>query len=472
MHNRITRSPALPDLEFGSIRSELGIPDGFPPDVLAAAEAATRTPRIPSDDATDLELVTVDPPGSRDLDQAVAVERLRNGGWRVFYAIADVAAFVRPGDAIDVEARRRTQTFYSPDQSNPLHPPVIGTGAASLLPDGDRPAVLWTIDVDGDGTMGDAEVRRAMVRSRAQLTYGEVQASLDAGSPPDPLAELPSLGAALQADALRRDAIELGLPEQEVVRRGGVGWTIELRENLPVEDWNAQISLLTGRAAARLMLDGGIGILRTVPAPDPSRFPRLRASASSLGIEWRRSEGPGAVLARLDMADSRHAAFADLAAELLRGSGYTPIDGEPLEDPGHAGVGAPYAHVTAPLRRLVDRFASETCVALSASLPVPGWVLEAIPTLPGHMKEGDGLARRLERTAVDATEAFVLRDRVGEVFRAAVMEAGRETGTIVIDEPAIRARCQGRDLPLGQVVQARCVEADVEERTIRFERVG
>ncbi|NLD77775.1 MAG: RNB domain-containing ribonuclease, partial [Acidimicrobiales bacterium] len=370
------------------------------------------------------------------------------------------------------ETRRRTQTFYSPDQSNPLHPAAIGADAASLLPDGERPSVLWTIDVNDDGTMGDIDVRRAMVRSRAQLTYQEVHDAMAAGRAPASVAELASIGPALQADASRRGAIELGLPEQEVVPHAGGGWTLALRANLPVEEWNAQISLLTGRAAAVLMLDGGHGILRTVPAADPARFPRLRNSASSLGIEWRRSEGPGEVLARLDMANPRHAAFADLAAELLRGSGYTPINGEPLDDPGHAGVGAPYSHVTAPLRRLVDRFGSEVCIALSASKAVPGWAEEAIAELPELMREGDGLSRELERTAVDATEAFVLHQRVGEVFPAAVMETGRENGTIVIDDPAVKARCKGDDLPLGAEIHARCTEADVARRTVAFERVS
>lgn len=472
MHNRITRSPVLADLDFQAIRTELGIPDSFPPTVLDAAADASRSPRLPEHDATHIEMVTIDPPGAKDLDQAMAIEARSGGGWRVHYAIADVAAFVTAGDPVDLEARRRTQTFYSPDQSNPLHPAAIGADAASLLPDGERPSVLWTIDVDDDGTLLDIDVRRALVRSRAQLTYQDVHDALAAGNAPASVSELASIGPALQADAGRRGAIELGLPEQEVVPHADGGWTLVLRANLPVEEWNAQISLLTGRAAAALMLDGGRGILRTVPAADPARFPRLRNSASSLGIEWRRSEGPGEILARLDMANPRHAAFADLAAELLRGSGYTPVDGEPLDDPGHAGVGSPYAHVTAPLRRLVDRFASETCLALASSKPVPGWVDEAIPTLPELMREGDSLSRKLERTSVDATEAFVLHERVGEVFRAAVMETGRENGTIVIDDPAIKARCKGDDLPLGTEIHARCTEADVAQRTVLFQRVS
>lgn len=471
MHNRITRSPSLPELDFAAIRTELGVPGPFPPEVLEAAASSARSPRLPDHDATALDLVTIDPPGARDLDQAVAIEA-RNGGWRVFYAIADLAAFVQPGDPVDREARNRTQTYYSPDRSDPLHPPAIGAAAASLLPDGDRPAVLWTVDVESDGTTTGIDVRRAMVRSRAQLTYAQVQTDLDAGRAPSAVAELPALGAALMADAARRGAIELGLPEQEVVPHPVHGWTLALRSNLDVEEWNAQISLLTGRAAASLMLEAGVGLLRTVPAPDPQRLPRLRDAATAMGVEWRRDEAPGEVLARLDMGNPRHAALADLTAELLRGAGYTRVEGTPLADPGHAGVGAPYAHVTAPLRRLVDRFGTEVCLALAASAPVPPWVEETLAALPDLMRVGDSLARTLDRTVVDATEAFVLRDRVGEVFPAAVLETGRTSGTIVIDEPAVRARCNGNDLPLGDEIHVRCTTADVRERAVRFERVS
>ena len=341
-----------------------------------------------------------------------------------------------------------------------------------MLPDGPRPAALWTIDVAGDGTTDGVEVRRALVRSRAQLTYAQVQASLDDGSAPACLSGFAGLGAALLADAARRDAINLGLPEQEVVAAPDGTWTLATRVDLPVEEWNAQVSLLTGRAAAAMMLDGGVGLLRTLPQPDPADFPRLQRAARSLGIQWPDGAHPGQVLASLDTTLPRHAAFADLAAELLRGAGYTPIDGGPPEDPGHAGVGAPYAHVTAPLRRLVDRFTTEVCLALSAGRPVPDWASEAIPTLPELMAEGDRRARKLERTAVDATEAFVLRDRVGEVFPAAVMEDGERFGTVVLDQPAVKARCDTADLPLGEEIHVRCTAADVTERRVRFERVS
>ena len=468
--HRVRSDPPAP-LDFDAVRLDVGIPGPFPPEVLAAASEAAASPTLPDVDATDVDLVTIDPPGSRDLDQAVGIEVLGDG-WRVRYAIADVGAWVSPGGTVDRSARSRTQTFYAPDVRIPLHPPVLGEEAASLLPDGARPAALWTIDVAADGTTTNVDVRRAMVRSRAQLTYAQVQDDLDRGRLAGPVAELPALGAALLADARRRQAIELGLPEQEVVQTPDGHWTVRLRADLPVEEWNAQVSLLTGRAAASLMLDAGVGILRTLPAADPEAFPRLRDAARSLGIAWPEGMHPGEVLASLDTSLPRHAAFADLAAELLRGAGYTALNGAPPADPGHAGVGAPYAHVTAPLRRLVDRFGTEACLAIAAGQEVPGWVRDALPTLPEVMADGDQRSRKLDRAVVDMTEAFVLQDRVGEVFPAAVVETGRKAGTVVLDVPAVRGRCDTRDLPLGQEIHVRCTTADVDGREVRFERVS
>ena len=379
MVHRLVPSPALTPLDFDAIRTELDVPGSFPSEVATAAAAAARGPDagLGHEDRTDLPLVTIDPPGSRDLDQAVALAPRDGGGWRVHYAIADVAAWVGAGDPIDLEARSRTQTFYAPDRRTPLHPPALGEAAASLLPDGPRPAALWTIDVAPDGSTVSVDVRRAMVRSRAQLTYEQVQADLEAGTAAESLQPFPDLGAALLADSRRRNAIELGLPEQEVVAGADGHWTVELRADRAIERWNAQVSLLTGRAAASLMLDAGIGLLRTLPTPDPDQFPRLQRAAHSLGIEWPDGAHPGTVLASLDVSRPRDAAFADLAAELLRGAAYTAFDGTRPADPGHAGVGAPYAHVTAPLRRLVDRFATEVCLAVAGGTTPPSWATEA-----------------------------------------------------------------------------------------------
>ena len=116
---------------FESIRADLGIPQTFPPEVLAeAVDVARRGPIVPAGaspevvDRTDLALLTIDPPGSTDLDQAFAAETIA-GGFRIWYAIADLACFVRPDGALDVEARQRGVTMYSPDQRSSLHPEAL-----------------------------------------------------------------------------------------------------------------------------------------------------------------------------------------------------------------------------------------------------------------------------------------------------------------------------------------------------------
>jgi exoribonuclease R len=469
---RVPRWPAEArgEPDFAAIRAEFEVPEEFPDAVLQEAEKQAREPALPELDATDIPLVTLDPPGSRDLDQAVHLAA-RDGGYRVSYAIADVASFVPLGGVIDAEARRRGQTLYSPDRRTPLHPPVLSEGAASLLPDGLRPAVLWTIDLDAAGEPVKVEVRRARVRSRAQLDYPSVQAQADAGTLPEPIALLPAVGALLLQRAAERGAIELGTPEQEVVAAPEGGWTLALRGDLPVERWNAEISLLTGRCAAAIMLDGGVGLLRTLPPAAAEDVARIRRLAPALGVDWPADAGPGEVIAGLDPTRPGHAAFLEEAATLLRGAAYTPFEGTAPEHPVHSGVAAPYAHVTAPLRRLVDRFGTEVCLALAAGKEPDPDLRAALPELPAQMAASDRRTREVERAAIDATEAWLLRGREGQVFSAVVVDAENGRGTVALDGIAVRGRCEGAALTPGTRVHVRLEEADVDGRTVRF-RLG
>src|SRR3954452_5367162 len=132
---------------------------------------------MPDLDRTDIPFVTIDPATSMDLDQALHIER-DGDGYVVHYAIADVAAFVTPGDPVDEEAHRRGETLYGADSKVPLHPKVLSEDAASLLPGQVRPALLWTIHVDADGEGTDVDVVRARVRSTAKLDYEGVQQQL------------------------------------------------------------------------------------------------------------------------------------------------------------------------------------------------------------------------------------------------------------------------------------------------------
>lgn len=167
-------------LNFRTIAEEFSVPTDFSQEVLDEAQAAQDRYATQRRDARDIPLVTIDPKGSMDLDQAVCIEA-RNGGYRVFYAIADVAAFVEPGSALEDETFRRGQTIYLPDEPARLHPPQLSEDKASLLADVDRPAVLWTIDLDSAGEVEDFTVERALVRSRARLDYEGVHEDLAAG---------------------------------------------------------------------------------------------------------------------------------------------------------------------------------------------------------------------------------------------------------------------------------------------------
>jgi exoribonuclease R len=463
----VTLPPGVLDLD--ALRAELEVPGEFPPEALAEAEQGARAPDLPSLDRTDLPMVTIDPPGSLDLDQALHLERTP-GGFRVSYAIADVAAFVRPGGALDAEVRARGVTLYAPDMRVPLHPPVLAEDAASLLPDQVRPALLWELDLDADGALIGTGVQRALVRSTARLDYAQVQAALEDGTAGELLRLLQEIGQLRESRAAERGAVDLPTPSQEVELDADGRPCLTWRAPLPVEGWNAQISLLTGTAAARLMLDTGIGLLRTLPPPDPADVTALRRSALALGVAWPSGQSYGAVVSSLDPTVPAHAAVLSLATRLLRGAGYTAFEGASPEQPLHSAVAMPYAHCTAPLRRLADRHVGEICLAAAAGRPVPAWVRDALPLLPQEMAGATRRASALERAVVDAAEAVVLAPHVGERFDVVVVESSPKGGVVQLHEPPVRARCEGADLPLGERIDAELVVADPRRREVLLRR--
>ncbi|PRZ41313.1 exoribonuclease R [Antricoccus suffuscus] len=455
----------VPGVAFEKIRAELDVPAEFSAEVLAEAEKAARSPRLPDADDTDIPFVTLDPAGSTDLDQALHIARA-GAGYLVNYAIADVGAFVKPGGALDAECWKRGTTLYSPDLRTPLHPQVLSEGAASLLPDQVRPALLWQITLDAGGEVLEHTLRRTRVKSVAKLNYVDVQADFDDGKAHESLALLKDVGELRLALAIRRNSINLDLPEQEVEPGPDGAWTLAYRDQTPCEKWNAEISLLTGMVAAKMMVDGAIGILRTLPAAPPEAVEDLKKTAASLGVEWPKGASPSTVMAALDRTSDVNVAFLEQAAHLLRGAGYTDFVGTV---PEHAGIASIYAHVTAPLRRLVDRYGNEVCLSLAAGVDVPQWVREALPKLPEAMASAAGRESRLERAVIDTVEAMLLKDRVGESFEAVVVGPGKDTVTIVLDDPAVRAKASGGQPKIGDRVKAVLTKADPDEHLVEFE---
>ena len=518
-----TAPPAEVVRALDELRARYEAPTAFPPEALAEAEAAATSwaqdgpARLLADgarDARDLELVTIDPPGSMDLDQAVLLERLpawseaagtsvgdapgSAATYRIHYAIASLATFVTPGSALDAELSRRGETIYAPDAATPLHPEVLSHGAASLLEDVDRPACLWTIDLDARGEVVSARVERALVRSRARLTYGQVQAAIDGEGtlPSSAPTDLPGLLAEIGRLRLEREVVRGGIsmttPEQvvevtEAAESAGdsesaeapglSGYRLAYRVPVPAEQYNAQISLLTGMCAARIMVECGVGILRTLPPARPEDYARLRRVAAALGIDWPAAQPYSEFVRGLDHAVPAHAAFMDQAMSLFRGSGYlafgaggvgVPADDEAAdaEEAVHSAIAARYAHVTAPLRRLVDRYGEEVCIAACAQAPVPEWVLQALPDLPGIMEQTGKRARAIGRGALTALEALVLRGHEDEVFDGVITSEREGRGELVLTEPAVVTEVRrgigqsGDRLPVGERVRVRLLSAD------------
>ena len=449
---------------LAALRESLDAPTEFPAEVLAEAEAERASE--PDLDLRDVPFATLDPAGSRDLDQAFHLERAGTG-YTVRYAIADVPGFVTPGGAVDREARRRGQTLYAADGRIPLHPPVLSEDRASLLADVDRPALVWTFSLDAEGAVADFRLERALIRSRAQLDYVTTQASLDRGEE-GPATLLPEIGALRIEQERRRGGASLNLPDEEVVRAPDGAYGIERASPLPVEEWNAQLSLMTGMAAASLMIDAGVGILRTMPRPDDDAFETFRHQTEALGRPWT-SGDYGEYLRGLDRTDPLTLPVLQAAASLFRGAGYVTFDGEAPADAIQAAIAAPYAHATAPLRRLVDRWVLAICLAVSSGLEVPSWVRESLDELPALMQESGQRASRLNSATINCVEAALLTPLVGTEVEATVIELRRERASVQIADPAVTATSP---LPPGatpgDTVRLRVIRADIGSGEVEF----
>ncbi|MFQ6173219.1 RNB domain-containing ribonuclease [Oryzobacter sp. R7] len=456
-----TGSLAALRARFEAVRAELGLSLDYPPDALAEAERVAEAPPAPPErDETALPFFTIDPPGSMDLDQAMHLER-DGDGHRIRYAIADVPAFVAPGSALDRVTRERGQTVYCPDVRVPLHPEVLSEGAASLLPGTVRPAFVWDLRLDGAGAIASAEVYRAMVRSVERLDYATVQAAVDAGTDDERFVLLEEVGGRRLAQEKARGGASLPMPEQQVTEGPDGGFSLEFRPPVAAEEWNAQISLATGMAAATMMLEGGVGILRTMPKPTDEALARFRRAARGLGVDWPQEQSYGDLVRSLDRRNPRHLALIHEATTLFRGAGYTVVDGPVPKVHEHAAVAGPYAHVTAPLRRLVDRFGLVVCEALSQGREVPGEVREALPLVPELMAASDRTARAAERACADATEAALLHGREGHTLRAVVVDHTDKGMEVQLVELPVLARVAGDRAGLGEDVEVRVERADV-----------
>lgn len=447
---------------LATIRTEFQIPQGFPPEVLAAADAAARRAPTSHADWTDRRFVTLDPASATDLDQAFDIEAA-GSDLILHYAIADVAWFVDEGGPIDSEAWRRGETLYLPDGKAGLYPPVLAEGAASLLPDGPRPAVVFSVRVDSDGAVKLDGVTRAVIRSRAKLAYSSVQeADLPAG--------FGELSARITQAEAERGAARVDPPEQELAQDENGRLELVFRQRHASEDRNAALSLACNMAVAQLLHAHGTGLFRVMAEPDDAAVRRLRLTAQALGIDWPEQATLTQFERTLNPADPRDASLMLAIRRAGNGASYRPW--REGETPWHAAMAAPYAHATAPLRRLADRYVVQAALAVANGRAVPDSVAAAFEKLPKLMARAGSLSGRIDRAVIDMAEAVVLEGREGERFPAVVTDIGERGASIQLCRLPVTARIDASGLTPGDALRVKLTAADPVARRIDFEQAG
>ncbi|WP_404339016.1 RNB domain-containing ribonuclease [Sphingomonas sp. MMS12-HWE2-04] len=445
---------------LAAIRSQFQVPTSFPPAVLAAAEAAAKRAPTAHVDRTDRAFVTLDPARSTDLDQAFAIES-SGSDLLLFYAIADVAWFVEDGDLLDVEAWKRGTTLYLPDGKAGLYPPILSEGAASLLPAGPRPAVVFTVRVAPDGAVVLDGVERALIRSRAKLGYESVS---DADLPP----QFRELARRVAAAETKRGAARVDPPEQEVAERADGRLALDFRVRHQSEDRNAALSLATNLAVAQALLAHRTGLFRVMAEPDAAAVARLRNTARAFGIAWPEEQPLAGFEPGLDPADPGQAALMLAIRRAGQGASYAPWQQGVI--PWHAAVAASYAHATAPLRRLADRHVVRAALAVANGKPVPAVVEDAFARLPKTMARADALAGQIDRAVIDLAEAVMLHGREGEVFAAIVTDIDPRGARIQLRDVPVVTRVDAAGVVPGATIRVRLLQADPTRRTLQFER--
>ncbi|HEX9938895.1 MAG TPA: RNB domain-containing ribonuclease [Longimicrobium sp.] len=478
---------ALIEAAFDRKRKALEVRTAFPDEVLRAAdEAARRDPAAAPGrvDLTEIPFVTVDPPGSRDLDQALRIEH-SGDGFRVWYAIADVGFWVDRGGPIEAEAWLRGVTFYAPDCRQPLYPPTLSEGPASLLPGSVKPAIVFSFELDARAEPGSLRVERALVRSRAQLTYQQVLEDVESGGKhfggepwADSLVALKAFGEQRRQREAERGGVSLPILTQHVQRTTAarLGYHLEYEQPSASEDWNAQVSLLTGHAAALRMLEAKVGIVRVLPPAEEDAIRTFRRAARALGFAWAPATPYAEFIRSLDLGKPNVAPLVWQAKRLSRGADYVAFDGEVPPDPRHHALAMLYAHCTAPLRRLADRYVLDLVADLEAGRRPTAEERAVLPKVAQVMNEAETRGGRLERAVVDVAEAWLLRGRVGERFDATVLGIRDGKVELQIDDPPVRAEArrgpQAQWLDLGERVEAVLTGVQVEEGKTTFELPG
>jgi ribonuclease R len=411
-----------------------GIPEDFPEGVLAELDSLTKPDLSKRTDLRDLPLLTIDPPDARDHDDAVHAEPVPEGeaagGWIVTVAIADVAHYVRPGSRLDGEAQKRGNSVYFPDRVVPMLPEKISNDTCSLKENEERACLAVRMVFDRSGAKLRHTFHRAVMRSRAKLSYQQAQAAFD--GQPDPTAAAlwePALKPLLDAYHVlakardKRGPLNLDLPERKIIldEKGHVERIVvpeRLEAHRLIEEFMIQANVA---AAESLEQKRSPLIYRTHDQPSRERLKSLNEFLESLGLRLPRDGTlrPDAFNRILEHA--KELPVNELVNEvILRAQAqaeYAP------ENYGHFGLNLRrYAHFTSPIRRYADLLVHRALIR-ALKLGNDGLSDEEMANLGAiseHISQTERRAMAAERETVDRLIAAHLADRVGAEFHGRI----------------------------------------------------
>jgi ribonuclease R len=440
-------SASAPGVDVLSIVRKYHLPTEFPSDVLEQAEripeSVSAQQIVGREDLRNQFIITIDPDDARDFDDAINVEKLANGAWQLGVHIADVAAYVEPGSALDREARRRGNSVYLPDRVIPMLPERLSNGVCSLKPQVDRLTHSVFIQFDKRGVAKSARFARSVIRSAHRLTYKEAYAILSS-QPRDRLGERLhlawELAALLRRKRFEHGALELDFPEVKVlIDAHGKPVRLERVENDESHQLIEEFMLGANEAVARELKKRAIPtVYRVHENPDPEKLGEYREFVLGFGYKvgdlTHRAELQG-LLAEVSGKAEEQALKVGLLKSLKRAR----YDPQPL---GHYGLAKTnYLHFTSPIRRYADLVVHRALGRVRSPSAPDG---PAVRPHHPNMAEIASIAEHISTTERNAAEAEIdatqmkkleffqqqLAGRKPQIFSATVVDV-RNYGVMV-----------------------------------------
>ncbi|MBI5596089.1 MAG: VacB/RNase II family 3'-5' exoribonuclease [Elusimicrobia bacterium] len=473
-------APEAPRVRVTAALRERELPEAFPAE--ASAEAERFGKAVPPDALKGrktlfhIPVFTIDGADAKDFDDAVSLERLPSGRWRLGVHIADVSWYVRPGTELDREAYRRATSVYLPDRVVPMLPPALSDNLCSLMPGLERLTLSTFIELSEDGHVFKTEEAETVIRSARRFTYEEVSEVLRGGHAEgvtgplrDSVLAMGRFQKALTEARIRRGALDFDMPEFRVLTDArGVPTDLVRRDRLDSHRLIEEFMILANEAVARRLIAANRPALHRIhPPPDPAKLAMLSRELAKLGVRAapRDARGLQAVL-RLAHEHPAGDTLTVLCVRSLKQAQYTAQPG-----PHYGLASQAYCHFTSPIRRypdlVVHRALRHVLGRPAGAPPALGWLGQAGP----HCSERERLAAEAERSAVNALRAEVFARRVGQVLDAVVTRVESYGAFVELTGTGGSGLVRGLRAALGARVRVKIEGADPNEGRVALRLV-